>query len=95
MSSKCRGGCISWAFDIDSSAMADHHVLDDRQAEARAALLARPGLVDPVEALENAAEIGFGPQWSHFLQLCRDAIPAGRLVTSEDVGNSTVPKPTR
>src|SRR5215210_3087318 len=51
-----RGALADAALDLHLPAVGLGHVLDDREAQARAPLLSGAALVHPVEALEDAGE---------------------------------------
>ena len=51
------GAVAKLAFSPDASAVSLHNVLDDGEAEAGAAGLARARLVDAIKALEDALEM--------------------------------------
>ncbi len=47
----------------------------------------RVNLLDFGTVATRASEVGFGDHWERFTGLCTNAIPAGRLVTAEEVGS--------
>src|SRR6266851_10478843 len=51
------GAAAELAFSLHAPAVCLHEVLDDRQAEPRAAFLARPAGVDPIKPLKNAGQV--------------------------------------
>ena len=62
--------------------MAVHHVLDDREAQPGAAELSRAGIVDPVESLGQARQMGGRiPSPSSLTATASRSPPTGRAAT--------------